>query len=231
MYFAAFTLSFITLCTHLQFVSYFKKMSPTQCSSFHIVALGISFPVRVNPGESYNRKQKHIGDWAVYRFLSGQVSNILHHDSLATPTPFFPLWVTFLFWEYPLQLSGEMALNNLLVPYLSKSKRSLIPSRSFLCPAMLDWLWCFHRSSFFLRIICPIICDTWGLMASRGSSGLQNFTTCPSGLTRYFQKFHIGSFLEESIMFRIYFHEHDFILCQGFQFYYICISDNFRTRF
>lgn len=104
------------LCTHLQLVT--SKMSPTQCSSFHVVALGISFLVRVNPRESYNQKWK--GDRAFYSFLSRQISNILHHDSLATPTPFFPLWVTFLFWEHPLQLSGEMALKNLLVPIVVK---------------------------------------------------------------------------------------------------------------
>lgn len=48
-------------------------------------------------------------------------------------------------------------------------------------------------------IICLINDVTSGLILSIGSSGLQNFTTLPSGLTRYFQKFHRGSFFEESV--------------------------------
>lgn len=47
-------------------------------------------------------------------------------------------------------------------------------------------------------IICRIRSATSGRMASMGSSGRQDLTTRPSGLTRYFQKFHLGSLLEES---------------------------------
>jgi len=59
--------------------------------------------------------------------------------------------------------------------------------------------WLFQRSSLFFMIICLINDATSGLILSMGSSGLQNFTTLPSGLTRYFQKFHRGSFFEESV--------------------------------
>ena len=64
------------------------------------------------------------------------------------------------------------------------------------CHIMVQWH--FHRSSFFFIIICLIRAAISGLMTSMGSSGLQVFTTWPSGLTRYFQKFHLGSFFEES---------------------------------
>lgn len=59
--------------------------------------------------------------------------------------------------------------------------------------------WLFQRSSLFFIIICLINDVTSGLILSIGSSGLQNFTTLPSGLTRYFQKFHRGSFFDESV--------------------------------
>lgn len=55
-----------------------------------------------------------------------------------------------------------------------------------------------QRSSLFRTIICRIRSATSGRMASTGSSGRQDLTTWPSGLTRYFQKFHRGSLLEES---------------------------------
>lgn len=59
--------------------------------------------------------------------------------------------------------------------------------------------WLFQRSSLFFMMICLINDATSGLILSMSSSGLQNFTTLPSGLTKYFQKFHRGSFFEESV--------------------------------
>lgn len=90
--------------------------------------------------------------------------------------------------------------------------------------------WHFHRSSLFLMIICLIRSAISGLMTSMDSSGLQDFKNWPSGLTRYFQKFHLGSFFEESKI--------EYILMSIILFFVkifnsvsICISDNFRIKF
>lgn len=90
--------------------------------------------------------------------------------------------------------------------------------------------WHFHRSSFFFMIICLIRTAISGLLTSMGSSGLQYFTTWPSGLTRYFQKFHLGSFFEESKILEYIFMSKILFFVKIFISISICLSDNLRIK-
>lgn len=79
-------------------------------------------------------------------------------------------------------------------------------------------------------IICRIRSATSGLMASMGSSGLQDLTTWPSGLTRYFQKFHLGSFLEDSAKSEHISMSVILFFAQVSYSVRVCTGDNFRNK-
>lgn len=55
-----------------------------------------------------------------------------------------------------------------------------------------------HSSARFFRMICRTSDMASCRMLSMGSSVFQNRTTLPSGSTRNFQKFHLGTFCTES---------------------------------
>lgn len=55
-----------------------------------------------------------------------------------------------------------------------------------------------YKSSRFFRMSFLTSAVTWGLISSTDTVGSQAPTTFPSGATRYFQKFQVGSFPEVS---------------------------------
>lgn len=71
--------------------------------------------------------------------------------------------------------------------------------QSFLCTPGHEIAWLYYSSCLFFRIIWRTCDVTSCRISSKGSSAFQNLTTCPSGPTRNFQKFHLGVFSTESV--------------------------------